>query len=146
MRDLLFYILTVVSLYCDDDDYCVIVITTNDITVGGWTIGIPETLRTAAPVGDLWPHQVRDWEYYNDTSKEWQFDPQLTVTGNINGHVFCLNIVITSTVEGAPGYPENLTVKDQTADRANLAGVYRKQGDSRVWKYEDFQLSFNGKY
>ena len=57
-----------------------------------------------------------------------------------------LNIHIISTVEGVPEYPENLIVKDLTGDRANLAGVYRRQGDSRVWKYGDLELSFNGKY
>ena len=50
-----------------------------------------------------------------------------------------------STLEGTPGYPENLTVKDQTGKRANLAGVYIRVGDSRVWRYQDFKLSFNGK-
>ena len=73
-------------------------------------------------------------------------DPQLTVTGNININILCHNVDIISTVEGAPGYPENLIVKDKTGDRANLAGVYRRQGDSRVWKYGDYELSFNGEY
>ena len=54
--------------------------------------------------------------------------------------MYCINVV------GAPEYPENMTVKDQTGDRANLAGVYRRQGDSRVWKYGDYELSFNGEY
>ena len=60
--------------------------------------------------------------------------------------ILCLNINIISTVEGTPEYPENLIVKEQTGDRANLAGVYGRQGDSRVWKYGDFELSFNGEY
>ena len=55
-----------------------------------------------------------------------------------------------STVEGPPQppYPTTINVKDLTGDgdRANLAGVYRRQGDSRVWKYGDLKLSFNGKY
>ena len=37
-------------------------------------------------------------------------------------------------------------MKDLTGDRANLAGVYRRQGEDRVWKYGDFELSFNGEY
>ena len=61
-------------------------------------------------------------------------------------NILCLNIDIISTVEGAPEYPENLILKDLTGDRAKLAGVYRRQGDSRVWKYGDFELSFNGEY
>ena len=68
------------------------------------------------------------------------------MTGNININILCLNINIISTVEGAPEYPETLTVEDLTGDRANLAGVYRREGDSRVWTYGDFELSFNGKY
>ena len=101
-------------------------------------------VATAAPAGDLWPHQVMSWAYV-DISGVLQYDPQLTVTGNININFLCLNIDI-STVEGAPRYPESLIVKDLTEDRANLAGVYRRQGDSRVWKYGDYELSFNGKY
>ena len=55
-------------------------------------------------------------------------------------------MILNNFIEGAPGYPEKLTVKDQTGDRANLVGVYRRQGDRKIWKYEDFELSFNGKY
>ena len=139
--------MTMVSLYCDDDDW---VITDNDITAGYWLIGSdPATnsggVGTVDPAGDQWPHQVRDWKYYT-TSGGWQSDPLLTVTGNININILCLNINIISTVEGHPGYPENLNVTDLTGDRVNLAGVYRRQGDSRVWKYGDLELSFNGKY
>ena len=38
-------------------------------------------IRTSYLTGDLWPQQVTSWQYY---SGEWQSDPQLTVTGNIN--------------------------------------------------------------
>ena len=75
-----------VSLHCDDDDDCVI--NNNDITVGNWWIGPDPATKesggvyTAAPAGDLWPHQVRSWQYAN-AILEWQSDPQLTVTGNI---------------------------------------------------------------
>ena len=51
-----------------------------------------------------------------------------------------------NNVEGAPGYPDKLIVKDMTGDRANLAGVYRRQGKSPVWKHRNYELSFNGKY
>ena len=51
-----------------------------------------------------------------------------------------------STVEGAPEYPENITIKDKTGENSDLAGVYRRQGEDRVWKYGDFELSFNGEY
>ena len=101
-------------------------------------------VTTADPAGVQWPHQVKAWEYLNDG--EWVSDPLLTVTGNISINILCLNINIISTVEGPTEYPEKLTVKDITGDRANLAGVYRRQGDSRVWKYGDLELSFNGKY
>ena len=96
------------------------------------------------PAGDLWPHQVRSWKYSDGEND--QSDPLLTVTGNININILCLNINIISTVEGVPEDPENLTVKDQTGDRANLAGVYRRKGDSKVWRYQDFKLLFNGKF
>ena len=74
-----------VSLYCDDDDDCVI--TDNDIIEGYWMIGPDPAankggVRTADPAGGLWPHQVRSWKYYDFTGGEWQSDPQLTVTGN----------------------------------------------------------------
>ena len=86
MQDQKKYSTATVSLYCDDDDDdCVI--TDNDITGGNWLIGSdPATdlggVATAEPAGDLWPHQVRSWEYYS--GGKWQSDPQLTVTGNIN--------------------------------------------------------------
>ena len=62
----------------DDDD--------NDITDGFWMIWPdPATdigsVKTAAPAGDQWPHNIKDWEYYSE--EEWQSDPLLTVTGNI---------------------------------------------------------------
>ena len=145
MRALLNCLMTVVSLNCDDNDDCVF---TNDNVTGIWTIGsnifVGGAVAAAASAGNSWPHQVISWEYL-DTNGGWQSDPQLTVSGNININILCINIDI-STVEGAPGYPEKLIVKDKTGDRANLAGVYRRQGDSRVWKYGDYELSFNGKY
>ena len=56
-------------------------------------------------------------------------------------------ILTISTVEGAPPeYPENITIKDKTGENSDLAGVYRRQGEDRVWKYGDFELSFNGEY
>ena len=128
--------------YCgEDDNDCVI---DNDITGGHWKIGTI-FVQSEDKAEDLLPHQVRSWKYYDD-ELEWQSDSLLTVTGNINIDILRLYIDIISTVEGAPGYPESLTVKDKTGDRANFAGVYRRQGDSRVWKYGDNELSFNGKH
>ena len=52
-----------------------------------------------------------------------------------------------STLEGAPPkYPEDITIEDKTGQNPDLAGVYRRQGEYRVWKYGDFELSFNGEY
>ena len=73
------------------------------------------------------------------------------MTGNINVLCSKSNLIIIQLLEGAQGYPEKLTVKDQTGERANLAGVYMRQEDipafaPPVWKYGDFELSFNGKY
>ena len=49
-------------------------------------IGDPTTdaggVRAADPAGEQWPHQVRAWKYYSGGN--WQSDPLLTVTGNIN--------------------------------------------------------------
>ena len=58
--------------------------------------------------------------------------------------ILYINIILTS-IEGTPEYPENVTIKDLTGDRANFAGVYKRQGGSRVWRYGEFELSFNGK-
>ena len=93
--------MTIVSLYCDDDDDDDCVITDNDITEGFWKIGDDPAdnlggVKTADSAGDLWPHQVRSWQYWSD---EWLSDPLLTVTGNININILCLNINIISTVE-----------------------------------------------
>ena len=93
--------MTVVSLYCDDNDDCVF--TNDDITVGKWVIseypvfdGVATVdVGTAAPAEDLWPHQVISWEYWDTISGEMEPDPQLTVTGNININILCLNIDIS---------------------------------------------------
>ena len=54
-------------------------------------------------------------------------------------------ILTITTVEGAPPeYPEIITIKDKTGENSDLAGVYRRQGEDRVWKYGDFELSFKG--
>ena len=82
-----------VSLHCDDDDD--FVINNNDITGGRWLIGDPANegggVATVDPAGDLWPHQIRSWQYQNSID-EWESDPQLTVTGNININILYLNI------------------------------------------------------
>ena len=51
-----------------------------------------------------------------------------------------------SVLEGLPEYPESLTIKDKTGKYSELVGVYEKQGDSRVWKYGEFEFVFSGKY
>ena len=53
-------------------------------------------------------------------------------------------LLTISTVEGATEYPENINIKDKTGENSDLAGVYRRQGEDRVWKYGDFELSFKG--
>ena len=122
-----------------------LLVTIHDITGGKWMIGDTATelggVLSVDPAGDLWPHQVTSWKIY---SGGWQSDPQLTVTGIINIDILFLYIDIISTLEGRPEHPENITVEDETGDRAHLAGVYIRQGDSRVWKYGDYELSFNG--
>ena len=59
-------------------------------------IGDPATdkggVKTVDPAGDLWPHQVRSWEYLS--GGKWQSDLNLTVTGNINIDILYLNIII----------------------------------------------------
>ena len=115
---------------------------------GYWVIGDPSTdtggVESDDPAEDLLPHQVR-WSQVKGDGGWWN-DPQLTVIGNININILCLNIDITTTEGAPPGYPENLIVKDKTGYRANLTGVYRRHGDSRVWKYGDFEFSFNGDF
>ena len=118
--------------------------------MGRWAIGYdPATdaggVETVGRAGDQWPHQVRGWEYYT-TSGGWQSDPLLTVTGNININILFLNINIIS--EGAPpDFPANITITDFTGNNSlQDTKVYRRQGNSRVWKYGDLELSFNGKY
>ena len=96
MRDQLNCLLTVVSLYCDDNDDCVF--TNYDVT-GGWTIGSNRIdgggVAAAASAENSWPHQVISWEYLDTINGGWQYDPQLTVTGNININILCLNIDIS---------------------------------------------------
>ena len=62
---------------------------------GRWAIGDPASFSgdfSAAPAGDLWPHQVMSWEY-RDRFNEFQSDPLVTVTGNIN--ILCIDIDIS---------------------------------------------------
>ena len=65
-----------------------LLITDNVVTGGDWVIGPDPApnlggVRTEAPAGDQWPHQVRAWQY-GANGVGWKSDAQLTVTGNIN--------------------------------------------------------------
>ena len=91
-----------------------------------------------------WPHQVTEWEYYS--GGKWYNDSLLSVTGDINIVISVLILTISSVETPPPEYPESLTIKDKTGDSPQLEGVYRRQNDSLVWKYGDYELSFNGKY
>ena len=109
----------------------------------------PDPASNAGGVGSVvgnlqtWPDQVTGWEYADYDS--WKTDDQLTVTGDINIMISVIILTI-STIEGRPEYPESLTIKDETGDSPQLEGVYRRQGDSLVWKYGDYEIAFNGKY
>jgi len=98
---------------------------------GYWLIGDDPASNTGGVVtveGNLqtWPHQVTELRY---ADYGWKTDDQLTVT------------------EGRPDYPESLTIKDETGDSPQLEGVYRRQGDSLIWrKYGDYEISYNGKF
>ena len=43
-------------------------------------------VRTVNTALQLWPHQVRSWEYV-DGGLQWKYDPQLSVTGNNNNNM-----------------------------------------------------------
>jgi len=96
---------------------------------GKWMIG-PDTssggISTVESNLQTWPDQVTRWQYAND--KSWHSDDQLSVK------------------EGRPEYPESLTIKDKTGDSPQLEGVYRRQNDSLVWRYGDYEISYNGKF
>jgi len=99
---------------------------------GHWLIGDDPAsdaggVSTAEGNLQTWPHQVKGWKYPDYDSK-FITDDQLTVT------------------EGRPEYPESLTIKDETGDSPQLEGVYRRQGDSLMWKYVDYEISYNGKF
>ena len=86
----------IVSLYCHNDEDCVI--TDNNITDGYWMIGAKPAddkggVVTANEARDQWPHQVRAWKY-DGVDGKWLSDPQLTVTGNMNINIFCLLILL----------------------------------------------------
>ena len=59
---------------------------------------------------------------------------------------FCVLTLKISNVEGLPEYPEFVTIKDETGNFSELAGVYERQEDSHVWKYGEFEFAFTGKY
>ena len=134
----------IVSLYCGG---CVG--TDIDVTGGAWMIGPdPESdtgyVKTVEGSQTALPQDVPDWEYWN--GDKWQPDPTLTVTGNSNIET-SVSILTIFSVEGPPPpYPELVNIKDETGENSERAGVYRRQGDSRVWRYGDFELSFDGKY
>ena len=75
----------IVSLYCHNDDDCVM--TDNNITDGYWMIGPQPAddnggVVTANEARDQWPHQVRAWQYYPPFGDDWLSDILLNVTGN----------------------------------------------------------------
>ena len=132
-----------VSLYCGE---CVG--TNIDVTDGFWKIG-SDPASNAGGVATVegsqtgWPQDITDWQYYEGG---WHSDPNLTVTGNSNIET-SVSILTIFSVEGPPPpYPELVNIKDETGENSERAGVYRRQGDSRVWRYGDFELSFDGKY
>ena len=45
---------------------------------------------TVDPAGDLWPHQIRSWKYHDP--RGWHSDSRLTVTGNNNFNILCIDI------------------------------------------------------
>ena len=130
------------KLFYSNSKFILIMITLdNDITAGRWMIsskytrGRPKGVSTTEYAEDLWPNKVKYWKVW--TGDEWQYDPDLTVTGNFNINILFLNFNGISTEDAPPPeYPEILTVKDKTGDRANLTGNYWRPGDSLVWKYD----------
>merc|ERR1711936_1096103 len=96
---------------------------------GQWVIGGDTErggVRTVSSVSELWPSEVKEWQYWARTSSDWLSDPLLSVT------------------EGAPDYPEKVSVRDGTGDHGELAGVYQRQRNTFIWKYRDYQLYFDG--
>ena len=120
-----------------------------DVTGGKWIIG-PDPANDVGGVTTVegsqtaWPQDVPDWQWGDGTN--WHYDPTLTVTGNSNIET-SVSILTIFSVEGPPPpYPELVNIKDESGEKADLAGVYRRQAGSRVWIYGDFELSFSGKY
>ena len=120
-----------------------------DVTGGFWVIG-PDPASNVGGVATVvgsqtaWPQDVPDWQWGDGTN--WHYDPTLTVTGNSNIGT-SVSILTIFSVEGPPPpYPELVNIKDETGENSERAGVYRRQGDSRVWRYGDFELSFDGNF
>ena len=135
--------IVLVSLYCGE---CVG--TDIDVTAGRWKIG-PDPASNAGGVDTVegsqtgWPQHITDWEYL--AGGKWHPDPNLSVTGNSYIEI-SVSILTIFSVEGPPADPELVNILDETGQNSVLAGGYRRQGDSRVWRYGDFELSFNGRY
>ena len=55
-------------------------------------------------------------------------------------------LTILTVEEPPPAYPDNIVVNDKTGENSDLVGVYRRLGEDRIWKYQDFELSFDGEY
>ena len=55
-------------------------------------------------------------------------------------------LTILTVEEPPPAYPDNIIVHDKTGENSDLVGVYRRLGEDRIWKYQDFELSFDGEY
>ena len=55
-------------------------------------------------------------------------------------------LIIFSVEKPPPPYPELVNILDETGQKSELTGGYERQGDSRVWRRGDFELSFDGKY
>ena len=50
-------------------------------------------------------------------------------------------LTILTVEEPPPAYPDNIVVNDKTGENSDLVGVYRRLGEDRIWKYQDFELS-----
>ena len=99
-------------------------------------------VRTVSSVSELWPSEVKEWQYWARTSSDWISDPLLSVTGRPLCHYLSSQALL---LEGAPDYPEKVSVRDGTGDHGELAGVYQRQRNTFIWKYRDYQLYFDGK-
>ena len=73
---------------------------------------------------------------------DWSISDLECSTLNFNKYISpSFNIIVERPPQE---YSTKIMIEDETGDYGELAGAYIRQNSSLVWKYDDYELAFNG--